>query len=466
MEQFISDDFLLKNNIAKKLYHGVAKDIPIIDFHNHLNADEILHDEPFNNLTELWLAGDHYKWRAMRTNGECERNITGKTGDYDKFLSWAKTVPNMLGNPLYHWTHLELANYFNVHELLNEQTAPNIWEQVNEELEQNKLSPRKLLAKDKVEFVGTTDDPADDLHAHIQLKQEQIGVKVSPTFRPDKGIQIEDAAFKTWLERLEEVTQTSITGYDQLLQALSERLDFFVEHNCKSSDHSISCAFYEQATNDEVETIFEKRLRGKTLTETEIAKYKTYTLVSLGEMYAAKDLVMQLHIGAKRNNNMRMFQQLGADSGFDSIGDNSLAKPLNRLLNALEQTDSLPKTILYGLNPRDNYVLATMAGNFQKGTTPGKIQFGPAWWFNDHIDGMEEQMKILANTGLMRHFVGMLTDSRSLLSLSRHEYFRRILCNLLGTWVEEGIAPNNLALLEGYVQDICYDNSKRYFQID
>src|SRR5699024_7654334 len=281
-----------------------------------------------------------------------------------------------------------------------------------------------------------------------------------------KGIQIEDAAFKTWLERLEEVTQTSITGYDQLLQALSERLDFFVEHNCKSSDHSISCAFYEQATNDEVETIFEKRLRGKTLTETEIAKYKTYTLVSLGEMYAAKDLVMQLHIGAKRNNNMRMFQQLGADSGFDSIGDNSLAKPLNRLLNALEQTDSLPKTILYGLNPRDNYVLATMAGNFQKGTTPGKIQFGPAWWFNDHIDGMEEQMKILANTGLMRHFVGMLTDSRSLLSLSRHEYFRRILCNLLGTWVEEGIAPNNLALLEGYVQDICYDNSKRYFQID
>src|SRR5699024_4576128 len=350
MEQFISDDFLLKNNIAKKLYHGVAKDIPIIDFHNHLNADEILHDEPFNNLTELWLAGDHYKWRAMRTNGECERNITGKTGDYDKFLSWAKTVPNMLGNPLYHWTHLELANYFNVHELLNEQTAPNMWEQVNEELEQNKLSPRKLLAKDKVEFVGTTDDPADDLHAHIQLKQEQIGVKVSPTFRPDKGIQIEDAAFKTWLERLEEVTQTSITGYDQLLQALSERLDFFVEHNCKSSDHSISCAFYEQATNDEVETIFEKRLRGKTLTETEIAKDKTYTLVSLGEMYAAKDLVMQLHIGAKRNNNMRMFQQLGADSGFDSIGDNSLAKPLNRLLNALEQTDSLPKTILYGLN--------------------------------------------------------------------------------------------------------------------
>src|SRR5699024_7988227 len=289
---------------------------------------------------------------------------------------------------------------------------PNIWEQVNEELEQNKLSPRKLLAKDKVEFVGTTDDPADDLHAHIQLKQEQIGVKVSPTFRPDKGIQIEDAAFKTWLERLEEVTQTSITGYDQLLQALSERLDFFVEHNCKSSDHSISCAFYEQATNDEVETIFEKRLRGKTLTETEIAKYKTYTLVSLGEMYAAKDLVMQLHIGAKRNNNMRMFQQLGADSGFDSIGDNSLAKPLNRLLNALEQTDSLPKTILYGLNPRDNYVLATMAGNFQKGTTPGKIQFGPAWWFNDHRDGKEEQMKILENKGIMRLLDGILTDTR------------------------------------------------------
>lgn len=466
MERFISDDFLLKNNIAKELYHGVAKNLPIIDFHNHLDADEILRDEPFTNLTELWLAGDHYKWRAMRTNGENEVNITGEATDYDKFLTWAKTVPNMLGNPLYHWTHLELANYFGVHELLSEQTAPAIWEQVNEELERNKLSPRQILAMDKVEFVGTTDDPVDDLHAHIQLQQQQIGVQVVPTFRPDKGIQIEDADFTAWLERLEEVTKMSITSYEQLLQALSERLDFFVQHNCKSSDHSISDVFYEETTKDEAETIFVKRLRGESLTETEVAKYKTYTLFSLGEMYAAKDLVMQLHIGAKRNNNTRMFEQLGADSGFDSIGDNILAKPLNSLLNAMGQTESLPKTILYGLNPRDNYVLATMAGNFQEGTTPGKIQFGPAWWFNDHIDGMEEQMKVLANTGLIGHFVGMLTDSRSLLSLSRHEYFRRILCNLLGTWVEDGIVPNNMTLLESYVKAICYDNAKRYFQID
>lgn len=465
MKTFITDDFLLYSDAAKELYHNKAKSLPIIDYHNHLNQEEILSDKNYMNLAEIWLAGDHYKWRAMRANGISEDYITGNKSDYDKFLAWAKTVPNMIGNPLYHWTHLELLRYFNIDQLLNEQSAPAIWEEANKQLATPNLSVRSLLKKEKVEFVGTTDDPTDDLAIHAQLMEDDFATQVSPSFRPDKSIQIEKDEFLAWVDQLAQAVNSSIDNYEEFLVGLEKRVDYFDNHGCKSSDHGISVMFYEAATKEDVEAIFHKRMNGQELTMKEINQFKTYTLLSLAEMYAEKGWVMQLHLGAKRNNNTQMFNKLGPDSGYDSIGDQLIADPLANLLDALEQKESLPKTILYSLNPRDYYILASMAGNYQNAEIPGKVQFGTSWWYNDHIDGMEDQMKILANVGAISNFVGMLTDSRSFLSFSRHEYFRRVLCNLIGTWVDQGKVPNDLEFLGNYVENICYYNAKRYFNL-
>lgn len=465
MKTFITDDFLLYNDTARELYHDTAKHLPIIDYHNHLNQNEILDDKNFDNLAEVWLGGDHYKWRAMRANGISEAYITGNKPAYEKFLAWSKTVPNTLGNPLYHWTHLELLRYFDIDELLNEASAPAIWEAANAKLKTPELSVRALLQNKQVEFVGTTDDPTDNLEAHQALAKEDYSVTVSPSFRPDKGLAIENEDFLAWIEKLEKAADRSIENYDAFLEALEARVNYFDEQGCRSSDHGINVIFYEDATKVEVDAIFAKRLTGEALSPKEVEQFKTYTLVILGELYADKGWVMQLHMNPLRNNSTRMFNQLGPDTGFDSIGDHLLADKLSKLLDAMDVKNKLPKTVLYSLNSRDNNILAAMAGNYQSDEIPGKVQFGTAWWFNDTIDGMEDQMKTLANIGLISNFVGMLTDSRSFLSFPRHEYFRRILCNILGTWVEEGKVPKDMELLRMYVRNICYENAKRYFSI-
>ncbi|GAB3045833.1 glucuronate isomerase [Virgibacillus ainsalahensis] len=465
MKTFITDDFLLYNETAKELYHNTAKNLPIIDYHNHLNQEEILQDKNYDNLSQIWLAGDHYKWRAMRANGTDEAYVTGDKSDYEKFLAWGKTVPNTFGNPLYHWTHLELLRYFDIDEVFNEESAPAIWEEANRKLATPEFSVRSLLKKDKVEFVGTTDDPTDDLASHIELSKEGFSANVKPSFRPDKGLGIDKEDFLPWVEKLGKVTDSNIETYEAFLDALAKRVDYFDEHGCRASDHGINVLYYEEATKEEVSTIFSKRLNKEQLSEKEMDQFRTYTLLTLGELYADKGWAMQLHISPLRNNNSRMFKKLGPDSGFDSIGDPLVAEKLSHLLDAMEARNKLPKTILYSLNSKDYNVLAAMAGNYQNAEIPGKVQFGTAWWFNDTIDGMEDQMKTLANIGLISNFIGMLTDSRSFLSLSRHEYFRRILCNLLGTWVEEGKVPKDMPLLEKYVRGICYENAKRYFSL-
>jgi glucuronate isomerase len=465
MKTFITDDFLLQNETAKVLYHETAKDLPIIDYHNHLSQHEILQNKSFTNLSEVWLGGDHYKWRAMRANGVDESFITGDKSDYEKFLAWSKTVPNTFGNPLYHWTHLELLRYFDIDELLNERSAPKIWEVANAKLATKEMSVRSLLKKDKVEFLGTTDDPTDDLASHIALDEEGFEINVSPSFRPDKGINIERDEFLEWVDKLAESANQSIENYGDFLDAFASRVDYFDKHGCKSSDHGIDVIFYKHATKEEATATFQKRLNGEQLTGEEVEKFKTYTLLTLGELYAEKGWIMQLHLGALRNNNSRMFKKLGPDTGFDSIGDVQIAEKLSNFLDALEVNDKLPKTVLYSLNSNDYYVLASMAGNYQSAEVPGKVQFGTAWWFNDTLDGMENQMKILANIGLISNFIGMLTDSRSFLSFPRHEYFRRILCNLFGTWVEEGKIPKDMTLLKEYIANICYNNAKHYFKL-
>ncbi|MDY0394108.1 glucuronate isomerase [Virgibacillus halophilus] len=466
MKTFITDDFLLYNDTAQDLFHHVAKKQPIIDYHNHLNQHEILADKQYDNLTEIWLGGDHYKWRAMRANGVEEAYITGSKSSEEKFKAWARTVPHTFGNPLYHWTHIELQRYFGIDELLNEKSAPAIYEEANRQLRTPKLSVRSILDKENVVFIGTTDDPTDDLLAHQQLAKEKgFNIQVSPSFRPDQAIAIEKANFPSWIEKLEQCTGDKVDTYDKLLQALESRVAFFSEIGCRSSDHSIGVMFYEEATAVELNAIFQKRLQGELLSEKEVNKFKTQLLLALGEMYADKGWAMQLHLGALRNNNTRMFAKLGPDSGYDAIGDSLLANKLSRFLDALEAKEKLPKTVLYSLNSKDYHVLAAMAGNYQNAEVAGKVQFGTAWWFNDSIDGMENQMKILANIGLISNFIGMLTDSRSFLSFSRHDYFRRILCNFLGTWVEEKKIPKDMDLLETYVKNICYDNAKHYFNL-
>jgi glucuronate isomerase len=466
MKKFMDEDFLLNNETAVKLFHDYASKSPIFDFHCHLNPKDIYEDIRFKNITEVWLYGDHYKWRLMRSNGVDERYITGDADDYSKFLEFAKTIPMAIGNPVYHWTHLELQRYFGINELLNEKTAPVIWEKVNSMLNSSEFSVRNIIKKSNVKILCTTDDPTDSLEYHKLLKEDDsFDVRVLPAFRPDKGINIDKDDFKDWVKKLGEVCGKAIESYDDYLDALNSRLEFFDSYGCRLSDHALDFVAYEESTKEEVDEIFKKALKGEKLSQIEVDKYKTSVLQFLGKRYKELGWAMQLHIAALRNTNTRMFKKLGPDTGYDSINDVNIAYPLSKLLDSLESTGSLPKVILYTLNPKDNYVLAALMGSFQGEGIPGKMQFGSAWWFNDNIDGMTEQMKTLANVGLLSKFVGMVTDSRSFLSYPRHEYFRRILCNLIGEWAEKGEVPDDIDLLGKIVQDISFNNAVNYFGV-
>jgi len=467
MKKFLDENFLLSNETAIRLYHDYAKDMPIIDYHCHLSPQEIFENKTFKNITEAWLYGDHYKWRAMRANGAEEKYVTGGDGatDYDRFLAWARTVPQTIGNPLYHWSHLELQRYFGIYDLINEKNAPAIWEKVNAQLNGEGFGARDLITKSNVKVVCTTDDPTDSLEYHIKIKEiPNFDVLVLPSFRPDKGLEINRATFVPWVRKLAEVSGHPIDNYDQLLNALDARIRFFHTVGGRVSDHALDYVAYAETTKEEAAAIFAKALKGEPVSLEEEKKYKTHTLVFMGKRYAELGWAMQFHINAARNNNSRMFGKLGPDTGYDSINDSSLAYPLAKLLDALDSEDALPKTILYSLNPKDHYVLGTIMGSFQGGGVPGKIQLGSAWWFLDTKDGMIEQMKALSNLGLFSRFVGMLTDSRSFLSYTRHEYFRRIVCSLIGEWVENGEAPDDLELLGEIVQNISYNNAEQYFQ--
>lgn len=467
MKPFMDNDFLLESETAVKLYHDYAKDMPIYDYHCHLNPKEIAEDKKFKNITELWLGGDHYKWRAIRSNGIDERYITGDAPDKEKFLKWAETMPACIGNPLYHWTHLELRRYFGINELLSPDTAESIWEKCNELLQKDEFSARGLIRRSNVKVICTTDDPVDSLEYHKLIAEDSsFEVKVLPAFRPDKSFNIDKSGFSEWLEKLGKVVGYEIISFQDLKKALADRLEFFHKAGCRISDHALDPIAYVEGSEEEASRILASALSGSPLDPRDIAKYKTQVMLFLGRQYARLNWTMQLHISTIRNNSIRMMKLLGPDTGFDCIGDWNIAQPLAGFLGKLDETDELPKTILYSLNPKDNEVIGTIMGCFQGGGFPGKIQFGSAWWFNDQKDGMERQMLALANLGLLSRFVGMLTDSRSFLSYTRHEYFRRILCNILGNWVEKGEAPDDMKLLGKMVQDICYNNAKGYFGID
>ncbi|QTM01061.1 glucuronate isomerase [Mannheimia sp. ZY171111] len=467
MKQFLYEDFLLSTPTARKLYHDYAKDQPIFDYHCHLNPKEIAENRQFNDLAEIWLEGDHYKWRAMRSAGVEERLITGDADKYSKYLAFSETVPKCIGNPIYHWTHLELRRPFGItNTLFSPETAEKIWHQGKELLQQPEFSARGIMQQMNVKLVGTTDDPIDSLEHHKAIAQDNtFDIEVVPSFRPDRAFKIELPLFNDYIEQLGKVTDIEINTFDKLKQALLKRIEHFDQQGCKSADHGIEIVRFTPIPDEKtLDQILQKRLQNQPLAEEEIAQFSTALLVWLGTEYHKRNWVMQMHIGAIRNNNTRMFKLLGADSGFDSIGDRPFAEALSCLLDNMDQTDQLPKTILYCLNPRDNEMLGSMIGNFQTGGIAGKIQFGSGWWFNDQKDGMERQLQQLSQLGLLSQFVGMLTDSRSFLSYTRHEYFRRILCEMIGGWVARGEAPNDLKLLGTMVKDICYSNAKRYFK--
>ena len=469
MTSFLSDDFLLKSNVAKTLYHNYAKDMPIIDYHCHLPPADIATDHKFQNLTQIWLYGDHYKWRAMRTNGVEEKYCTGNASDWEKFEKWAETVPYTIRNPLYHWTHMELKRPFKITgKVLNKSTAKEIYEICNEKLQQNSFSTNGILKQMNVEVVCTTDDPTDSLEHHIaHSNKPNATTKMYPTFRPDKAMALENLkVWNDWIDKLEQVTDITIVDRNSLVAALLNRHDFFHSLGCRLSDHGIEEPYAEDYSPIEIEAIFNKARNEQALTVLEIRQFKSFILYEVGKFNHEKSWTMQLHMGAMRNNNSRMFKTLGPDTGFDSIGDFTIAKPLAKLLNRLDSTNQLPKVILYNLNPRDNDLLATMLGNFQDGTIPGKLQFGSGWWFLDQKQGMIDQMNSLSNLGLLSRFVGMLTDSRSFLSFPRHEYFRRILCQLIGEDVENGEIPEDIELLGAMVQNISYFNAKKYFDFN
>lgn len=450
---FINEDFMLTNKTAKRLFYDYAKDLPIIDYHCHLIPEKIANNYKFKNVADLMLGGDHYKWRQMRTNGIDEKFITGDAGDYEKWEKWAETLPMAIGNPLFHWTQLELKRYFNVDEILSPETAEHIWNKCNAMLETDEYSAKGLISMSNVEIVCTTDDPADDLKYHKQIKESGFKTKVYPTMRPDKVVEIGKETFLPYIESI------GVKSYGELKEWLKGRILFFNEMGCRLSDHALE---YVPFRLGNAEAVFEKKINGETITQEEEETYKTDILSFCAGLYVELNWTMQLHIGALRNNNTKMYNKLGADVGFDSVNDLCIAEKLSAFLNNLENSDILPKTILYVLNPKDNYVIGTMLGNFQKGPVRGKIQFGSGWWFNDQKDGMREQMKALANLGLLSTFVGMLTDSRSFISYTRHEYFRRILCSLIGEWVEAGEYTNDEKILEKIVKGICYNNAKEY----
>jgi len=466
MPSFLTENFLLQNKTSVRLYHEYAKDMPILDYHCHLSPEDVSSNRKFENLTDIWLKGDHYKWRALRTLGVDEEYITGSASDYDKFLAWAKCVPQTIGNPLYHWTHLELQRPFGISNLvLNEKTAEEVWNRANEKLATKEFSARGIMEQMNVKGLCTTDDPIDDLSHHKKVAGEKdLSFKMYPTFRPDKAWAVEDpAVYSEYLKKLGSAADMSIESYGDLLKALEKRHTAFHEVGCRLSDHGITLPEYADFTKGEVETIFKTLLSGKKVTVRETSQFRTSLFQFFGRLNHNRNWTMQIHMGAIRNNSSRMFGKLGPDAGFDSITDGPIALPLSRLLNSLDKTGELPKTILYVLNPSDNDTIATMIGNFQDGSSAGKIQFGSGWWFNDQKTGMEKQMESLANMGILSLFVGMLTESRSFLSYTRHDYFRRILCNIMGTWVTNGEAPEDYDLLGEMVQNISYNNGLNYF---
>lgn len=464
MRAFLDDDFLLYSSTAATLYHDYAKQMPIIDYHCHLPPDQIAENKQFENITQIWLYGDHYKWRAMRTNGVDERYCTGEASDREKFQQWAATVPYTLRNPLYHWTHLELQRYFGVKDILNAANADRIYDHCSELISRPEYSVRSLLLRMKVQVVCTTDDPLDSLEHHQKIKADGFAIQVLPTFRPDKAMAAENAvAFAQYVNRLEAVCQRSIGSFGEYLDALKSRHDFFANMGCKLSDHGLEQIYAVPYTEAEIIAIFNKLRLGLSLSLAEQHKFKSAMLLHFGIWDWEKGWTQQFHLGALRNNNSRRLRDLGPDTGWDSIGDFEQGRALSAFLNRLDSENMLAKTVLYNLNPRDNELFATMTGNFNDGTIPGKIQFGSGWWFLDQKDGMEKQLNALSNMGLLSRFVGMLTDSRSFLSYPRHEYFRRILCNLLGNDVENGELPNDKEWLGQVVQAVCYYNAKNYF---
>jgi glucuronate isomerase len=464
MKKFIDDNFLLHSKTAVELYHGFAKAMPIIDYHNHLSPEQIANDINFENLTQLWLYGDHYKWRAMRTNGVPEKYITGDATDYEKFEQWAATVPYTLRNPLYHWTHLELQRYFNIDKILSPETAREIYDECSAKLKTPEYSVRNLLRKMNVKVLCTTDDPTDTLEHHQKIKADGFEIKVLPAFRPDKAMNVDDiVSFNTYVNKLQEVSNILIASFDDYLLALKSRHDFFADMGCCISDHGLEQIYAVDYNEAEIKNIFRKITAGESISQPENMKFKSAMLVKMATWDHEKDWVQQYHLGALRNNNSRMLKTLGADTGWDSIGDFSQGKQLSKFLDRLDSTNQLAKTILYNLNPADNELMATMAGNFNDGSVAGKMQFGAAWWFLDQKDGMTKQINTLSNMGLLSKFIGMLTDSRSFMSYPRHEYFRRILCNIFGEEIENGELPDDIAWTGKLIQDICYNNAKGYF---
>jgi len=464
---FLTDDFLLHNDVARELYHEHARHEPILDYHNHLPPDQVAGNKQFRNLFEIWLAGDHYKWRAMRANGVPERFITGDASDWEKFLAFALTVPRTVRNPLYHWTHLELERFFGIRELLNEQTARRIWDEANEKLATPAMSAQGILKSSKVVALCTTDDPAGPLPHHEALAANpDAPVRMFPTFRPDGAMIPDDPEkFRAWIARLEAVSGENCSGWDGFQRALARRHEAFHSVGCRVSDHGMETVLAEACTESEAAGIYERALQGQAAGPEETRKFGSFLMLVFGRLDAERGWAKQLHLGALRNVNTRMAAVIGKDAGFDTIGSYQHAAPLARYLNALDSEDKLPKTILYNLNPADNYVFACMIGNFQGDGIPGKIQFGSGWWFLDQKEGMEWQLNALSSLGLLSRFIGMLTDSRSFLSFTRHEYFRRILCNMLGRDVANGELPRDMDLLGGLVRDVCFRNAQTYFQL-
>jgi glucuronate isomerase len=467
MKQFLDRDFLLTTDTAKTLFHTYAEQLPIIDYHCHINPMEIATDRKFDNITQVWLGGDHYKWRLMRANGVEECYITGDASDKDKFVKWAETLSKCIGNPLYHWSHLELQRYFDYHGVLNKETADEVWTLCNLKLADPSMSAKNIIRKSKVTHICTTDDPADDLEWHSKIAADaDFDTKVFPTWRPDKAMNLESPDYLSYLNKLEDKAQHPINSFQTLLRALKDRISYFNSKNCRISDHGLYSIVYAPASEETINEIFEKRLKGDSLTLHEIHQFKTAFLLSMGKLYHEYGWAMQIHYSCKRNNNTRTYQTLGPDTGFDCISSYPSSDQLADLLNALHSMDSLPKTILYSLNPMDNAAIDSIIGCFQDSSAIGKLQHGSAWWFNDHKAGMTEQMTSLANIGLLAGFVGMLTDSRSFLSYTRHEYFRRILCDLFGTWVENGEYPQDYDVLGELVTNISYNNALNYFNFD
>lgn len=463
MMPFIHDDFLLTTKTARRLYHEFAAPEPIIDYHNHLPPKDLAENRQFRNLFEIWLEGDHYKWRAMRSNGVAERFCTGDAAPYEKFLAWAHTVPYTVRNPLYHWTHLELKRHFGINELLNEKTAPAIWKKTEKCLAQPQLSTLGILKKFRVQTLCTTDDPTDNLQYHQRLKTARVACRIYPCFRPDKVLHLQDPKnWNRWVDRLAEVSDVNITSLNDLEKALLRRHDYFHQMGCRMTDHGLEQCYANFNSRTKVAGIVRKARSGKATSPEDQSRFATHMLALFGQWNAAKNWTMQLHLGAMRNNNTRCYLNLGPDTGFDSMGDWPQARQLAAFLDHLDNHQALPKTILYNLNPADNYVFATILGNFQDGSIPGKMQWGSGWWFLDQKEGMEWQLNALSNLGLLSRFIGMLTDSRSFMSFPRHEYFRRILCNLLGREVEQGEIPKDFALLGTMIRGICHSNARRY----